>query len=129
MAITGATAKKFHPVSSGNYRVRVTVNNCQSPISEAVVYHTTGLMAKQAGGFTVMLSPNPAVSDARLIITGAKNKVLITLTDLAGRKVWQSSGIGKSMLVIPLQGVATGTYMVTVFDGVFTRSLMLVKAR
>ena len=104
--------------------------------SAAVTKHVTpapfvGEMDEQ--GKTILLIanifPNPAFDAARLEISGLKGQVVVTLTDLTGKKVWQEDKLTNGTYTIPLGNLSAGLYIVTVKDDISINSLKLIKAR
>ncbi len=81
--------------------------------------------AKTTQSFDVILYPNPVSSNARLQITGnAKN---VSITDLNGKQLWQSNNINASLINLPVEKFASGTYFVIVENGKETKTIKLVK--
>lgn len=128
-ALHGDTSRKFSPVNLDIYTVQVTQNGCKSFMSDAYIYMAGTSSIKTTGNLRISLSPNPAANTARLEISGAKGIVRVMVTDMAGKRLWQSPGTGNGLLTLPVQSLASGTYIVTVMDGNMARSLKLVIAR
>src|SRR6185436_11623040 len=59
LLIAGATGQNYTPVSSGNYTVQVTVNNCTSASSATFNFIITGLPNIAVFGNAVIVFPNP----------------------------------------------------------------------
>lgn len=72
--------------------------------------------------------PNPSQSEFTLILQGydSKAKVLITVTDILGRKVYQSEIAGKQQHRFGANFM-TGIYNVQVIQGGDKRNIKLVK--
>ena len=72
--------------------------------------------------------PNPSETAFTLVLDGysSKEKVSITVTDLMGRKIYQTEGTGKSQYKFGSSLIA-GMYNVQVIQGTEKRSLKLVK--
>jgi hypothetical protein len=77
---------------------------------------------------TVQAYPNPSVADFTLVLEGYNitDKVSITVTDLLGRKVYQTEGTGKLQYRFG-NNFKTGMYNVQVVQGNEKKSLKLVK--
>jgi hypothetical protein len=77
---------------------------------------------------SVQAYPNPSQSDFTLVLQGydSKEKVSITVTDLLGRKVFQTEGTGKMQYKLG-NNFMTGMYNVQVIQGNDKKSLKLVK--
>jgi ELWxxDGT repeat protein len=94
--------------------------------SEKFAAVTDESTAKTSGTFNALLYPNPAASKASLQITGNVRNVYISITDMSGKKLWQSNS--SAMLInLPAQKFAPGIYIVTVTSGSESKILKLVK--
>lgn len=82
---------------------------------------TTGITEQQADD--ILLFPNPASGSVRLSLPDAASSE-ITLVDAVGRSVATHRTTGASV-ELPLEGIATGTYLVRVLQGGSTRVLRL----
>lgn len=80
-----------------------------------------------ANAFNVLLSPNPATTNAKLQITGNVDNVSIALTDMNGKALWQSHNINTSNINLPVEKLASGSYFVTVTNGSESKTIKLVK--
>ena len=87
---------------------------------------TIGSLSAHAG-FGISITPNPAVNNAVLRITGNKGNVSVSISDMSDKQLWQSLNISSSQLSLPVQNFAAGVYMVTVSDGENKQVLKLVK--
>jgi hypothetical protein len=72
--------------------------------------------------------PNPSEKEFTLFLNGYSNneKVLITVTDMLGRKIYQTSGTGKQQFKFG-SGFMSGMYFVEVAQGAEKKSLKLIK--
>ncbi len=77
--------------------------------------------------FNAMVYPNPAVSIAKLSLIGTTGKVLVTVTDMSGRVLWQSADISSNELQIPVNTFARGMYFIIVKDEKHNKVLKLVR--
>lgn len=81
---------------------------------------TAGVQSVRFDG-TIIVSPNPTQSTAQLELE-LKNarSVQVSLTDLTGRKVYQSKPLdcisGKTVLSLPMQDLSPGTYLYNLSD-------------
>ncbi len=90
-------------------------------------------------GNTTILSagiyPNPATNVASLQVTGYHGKVIVTITDMAGKVIKGKALLqnGKAMYsqqyLLALNGLSAGMYIVTVKDDTNIKSFKLVKAK
>ena len=53
--------------------------------------------------------------------------LLISLTDMAGKLLWQSGGNRETQIELPVQQFAAGIYLVTVTDGQNKKTVKLIK--
>ena len=88
------------------------------------VQRAVGGMAKSAKVY-----PNPAVSTATLQLDGLKGTAGITITDMAGKKHYQRSGVIGKTCVLPVGGLPAGLYMVTVKDAETVITLKVTVAK
>ncbi len=144
-AVWKPTKTNPNAVGTGNYSLTVTnAAGCMDTVgikvsdniacissAAAPVFYGAGNddLGRGQGGLGVNLWPNPAADAARLEISGAKATVQVMITDLAGRKLWQSPNTGNGLLILPLRSLASGIYIVTVFNSTYHVSLKLVKAK
>ncbi len=86
-----------------------------------VLPHTTAELKIQA-------YPNPSTAEFTLVLQGydSKEKVSVTITDVLGRKVYQTEGTGKLQYKFG-NGFIAGIYSVQVIQGNEKKSLKLVK--
>ncbi len=77
--------------------------------------------------FNAVLYPNPVVSNATLQITGNTKNVSLSITDMSGKKIWQSNNSNATIVKLPVEKFSAGTYFVTVTNGMESKTLKLVK--
>lgn len=77
--------------------------------------------------FNALLYPNPSSSKAVLQLTGNVKNVTVSVTDMNGKKLWQSNNTNAAIITLPVEKFAKGTYIITVSNGKQTRDLKLVK--
>jgi ELWxxDGT repeat protein len=77
--------------------------------------------------FNATLYPNPVASTATLQITGDAKNVSISITDMSGKKIWQSNNSNAKLVKLPTEKYAAGTYIVTVINGTESKTLKLIK--
>jgi hypothetical protein len=132
--IPGDTSNAYAPVNIDVYTVQVTSAGCVSPMSDPFVYTAGTLGYKDkitasSGNVKVLLYPNPAQNAANLRLSGFTGGVIVTVTDMAGKVVWQQDKLTNSTYTLPLANLASGVYIVTVKDRTGIRALKLVKAK
>ncbi|RDC66444.1 M4 family metallopeptidase [Adhaeribacter pallidiroseus] len=78
--------------------------------------------------FQAVLSPNPSSEVANLQISGSTGEISVLLTDITGKEVWQTRGLNKGNIPIPVKDLRAGTYIVIVSTNYGQRkTLKLVK--
>ncbi|MGB4973224.1 MAG: T9SS type A sorting domain-containing protein, partial [Cyclobacteriaceae bacterium] len=112
-AISGANSQQYSVTSEGSYTVQSTVNSCLSPISDPHVIIITGDL-EDISSTDVQVYPNPVVD--RLTISfsnfNISMPVSVSITDMLGRSMEQSSVIGKKSIDIDVTPYRQGQYMV-----------------
>ena len=82
---------------------------------------------KTSLSFNAILYPNPVVSNAMLQITGNTKNVSVSITDMSGKKLWQSNNINAMLIKLPIEKYASGTYIVTITNGTESKTIKLIK--
>ena len=82
---------------------------------------------KTSLSFNAILYPNPVISNAMLQITGNTKNVSISVTDMNGKKLWQSNNINATLVKLPVEKYTSGTYLITVTNGIESKTIKLVK--
>ena len=77
--------------------------------------------------FNVLLYPNPAHGAAALHISGEAKNIRITINDMEGKLVWQSSFTNASKINLPTEKLIAGVYTITVNNGIENKNIKLVK--
>jgi len=110
--IMGANTQKYIPVKSGDYFVRVNLNNCYSD-SSGHIYFLMTMVGKIIGTHFVVY---PVPNDGRFTITissNTKRTFSLTIYDELGRIIWENAGLetmGKTEKEIDLGPVPAGLY-------------------
>ncbi len=77
--------------------------------------------------FDASVYPNPALSNSILSLTGDVQNVIITITDLNGKKVWQNNIFNSNVVMLPTQNLVAGMYLITATNGKEIKTLKLIK--
>ncbi len=77
--------------------------------------------------FQCSVYPNPASSKATLQISGNTKNVSISITDMSGRKLWQSENTNTKFVSLPVEKFNAGVYIVKVTSGNESKTIKLVK--
>jgi ELWxxDGT repeat protein len=103
----------------------VGTSNCGSEKFEAVSMTDKPVISN--GTFNAVLYPNPVISNATLQLSGNTKNVSISITDLSGRKLWQSKSNNAKFVSLPSEKYVAGVYFVTVTNGTESKTIKLVK--
>jgi ELWxxDGT repeat protein len=82
---------------------------------------------KRTNPFNAVLYPNPAMSNTTLQITGNTKNVSVSITDMSGRKLWESNNSNAMFVTLPTEKFAAGTYIVTIKGDMESKTIKLVK--
>lgn len=77
--------------------------------------------------FNAIAFPNPAHSSATLQLSGSIKDATITITDIAGKQLWQLQHVSDAQVALPIEKFVPGVYMIKVSNGTETRLIKLVK--
>jgi len=77
--------------------------------------------------FNAIAYPNPVVSNATLQITGNTKNLSISISDMSGKKLWQSNSVNATLIKLPTEKYPSGTYLITVSNGTESKTIKLVK--
>jgi Zn-dependent metalloprotease len=98
-------------------------NGKQEPISKNTV-NENGITVPKG----MVLYPNPTASTATLQLTGIKNMVQVTLTDITGKELWKQTNARNGTIQLPVDRFLSGIYLVTVyFENGEKRTWKLIK--
>ncbi len=109
--VDGATGQNFVPSTVGDYAVVVTVNACTD--TSSCYSLSPSAVPEKISAFSADLYPNPTTGDVVLRL-GHPEKVIISITDIAGRKIQVVKGNAKKEIILPLAQWQRGIYLVTV---------------
>jgi hypothetical protein len=107
--ISGETGQVFTATVTGDYAVIVTENGCSdtSVCNNIAVVGINDLEENEH----IIISPNPTYNIINIDFGGVTEIENITLTDTQGKIIYQSNQINKENLIIDLQGVSKGIYL------------------
>jgi ELWxxDGT repeat protein len=88
---------------------------------------TNAAASKTTTEFNAVLYPNPVSSNSTLQITGNAKNVSISITDMSGKKIWQSDNSSAKLIKLPVERYAAGVYVVTITNGKENKIIKLVK--
>ncbi|QHT66761.1 6-bladed beta-propeller [Rhodocytophaga rosea] len=111
---------------SGKYTVKVSMDECSSPLSEAFTYQKTPTGLEEYGA-QIKVYPNPATSSV-FIELPADWQATLTLSDAMGRAVKESMLTrGESKVELLLTGIKAGIYIlhITTKDGTIVKKLII----
>ncbi|CAN5531005.1 hypothetical protein BH10BAC2_BH10BAC2_08970 [soil metagenome] len=94
----------------------------------AVAFAVTSTDAIKAVQNTQLLvQPNPATNSAILSVKGNVRNATVSIVDFVGKTVWEKNGVNAGQLMLPLQNLSTGIYLVKLVNGNETKIVRLVK--
>lgn len=75
----------------------------------------------------LLIQPNPTVNNAVLSINGNIKNATVSIVDFVGKTVWKKDGVNAGQLMLPVQNLSAGIYLVKLVNGNETRIVKLVK--
>ena len=102
--------------------------NCPPPPIAGTNAKTNVVNVSVDKNFTIEAFPNPTEHEFTVVLDGfnSKEKVSVTVTDLLGRKVYQTAGTGKLQYRFG-KNFKPGMYSVQVLQCKLSKSLKLIK--
>jgi hypothetical protein len=115
--IPAATSQIYKPADSGYYGVRVTLNGCPSPFSDAIFYHLPPIDTTSATSGRAIAAPNPFVTGLVRIIYNFSgiNTLSAELSDINGKVILTQPNL-LSGDYLDLSRVQKGIYALKLFD-------------
>jgi pimeloyl-ACP methyl ester carboxylesterase len=113
VAIPGAVDSVYHPTVPGNYSAEVTIDSCVSPMSNSVVFDTTG---SAGGDSTMTIYPNP-FGNTITIANQSGDGISIQLFDMLGRLLLEQIN-GSGTVQLATGNLAHGCYIIVITDEV-----------
>lgn len=122
--IAGENDKTFSTAESGSYRVQVTIEGCQSELSDEKVLVITGIEKQED---LITLYPNPTKEQFTVQATGYQDVIRVDILNLQGKpldgfKMQPGQSVNYSM-----QGYPSGIYLVKVVTSQGTAYQKVVK--
>ncbi len=111
------------PIMVGSY---TTLGNFTTTGVKVAFRLVQGPLSKD---WTAALYPNPVQRDAMLNIRGTLKAYTICISTIEGRELWKAGGISAQTVSLPVKGLSSGIYMVTVSKGKERKTLRLVIQR
>jgi hypothetical protein len=110
--IAGSTGQTLTPTQSGSYTVRVNIEGCVSPVSEAEAIVVVGLEDAAMG---LAVYPNPASGTLYASLSPLPGQVVssIEVQSLQGAKLIQVS-TSQSTIELDIKALPTGLYLLKV---------------
>ncbi len=128
LSLTPASNKLFFIAYSRQYGAELYEGDVSGkPFTAARSSATDMQTVKTTGALEVMLYPNPARSITAVSLKGEAKNITITITNTAGKTIWQRSFIEQRSINLPLEKMTAGIYMVTVKNGQEQKTVQLIK--
>jgi len=85
--------------------------------------------AAKAGFFDASVYPNPAITTARLQVTGVTGNCVVEILTEDGKVLWHQQAQASGLLIVdlPTTSYSAGVYLVHVTDGTHIKTLKLIK--
>ena len=117
-AISGANQQRYMPTSNGNHAVAVTVNGCQSSLSESYYFLVTALSDLPTGQY-IKIYPNPVTFSGKVTIEKKldlpNELVTVFVLDQTGKVLDQKKVVSdKYELQLPF---VPGSYIILIKKG------------
>ncbi|MDX5346164.1 MAG: T9SS type A sorting domain-containing protein, partial [Hymenobacteraceae bacterium] len=112
--------------ANGTYTVRLVATNaagCTDTLSRSVTVNVVGVKEDLAA--SVSLYPNPTAGKVTLELAKAE-QVTVTVHNMQGQAVRKVRTNGEGKVVLDLEGLATGSYLIKVDNGesIFTKKVL-----
>ncbi len=126
--LTPAGNKLFFGGNSPQYGEELYEGNAREATFAATSVNTSDVsVEKTSNVFDVLLYPNPAHSIATLQIKGDVKNIAISIIDMSGKTIWESSYSNHSQINLPVEKLSAGVYAVIVKNGKDTKMMKIVK--
>lgn len=77
--------------------------------------------------FDAVLYPNPVHGSASLQIKGNPKNVVVTISDISGKILWQKSFTNQSKINLPMEKINAGSYLLTLKTETENRTIKFIK--
>lgn len=121
VSINGAVAKSLVVVQEGMYQVKAINEFACMTISDSFAYQMSDLASVHAGSLGLQIYPNPSKGQFIVDMTlRDAAKISMVVTDITGKIVYETVHVlkaGNAQIQLPLNGLASGSYLLSVYDG------------
>jgi ELWxxDGT repeat protein len=126
--LTPAGNKLFFGGYSPQYGSELYEGDAGATIFAASGMNSSDMLIEETGsGFDALLYPNPARSIATLQIKGDTKNITVSITDMTGKTIWESSYANHSKINLPVEKLSAGMYIATIKNGTESKTIKLVK--
>ncbi|MEP7229746.1 MAG: ELWxxDGT repeat protein [Ginsengibacter sp.] len=125
-AIFATTNKLFLSGNNQQYGTELYAGTVENE-TEKFVWSKPVNEQKTVMHFNAIIYPNPVTANAKLQITGNTKNVFISITDISGRKLWESNSGNTMFVTLPTAKFAAGTYVVTIKSDIGNKTIKLIK--
>jgi hypothetical protein len=117
-AIPGETAGTLTVTEEGSYTVQVSLLGCTSEMSAELVITVTGLVG-ESHSEQFLIYPNPAFHSVVISLHAFKagEEVSIVMSDMLGRPLEKTHGVGNTSKEIDVSALPSGRYVVSLQQG------------
>ncbi|NVN95897.1 MAG: T9SS type A sorting domain-containing protein [Bacteroidetes bacterium] len=131
-AIAGATASKYHPLQTGDYFTRVSLNGQTSDSSNVIHYIFTGIETINANRFHVKVTPNPFTASTNIkYYLSEPSQVSLIIMDITGKEIQKTvsekQAKGEQSITFTANSYPSGLffYKLTINDSITVGKLLL----
>jgi hypothetical protein len=124
--IAGATSQSYSlGTVNGNYTVEVTNNTGCSATSASFPFLSTGMNDLSQFASSISVFPNPARESFNLVVSAELTGTTYAIYEMTGRELLRGQ-IENETTLIPVRNIASGIYIVTVYNSTNSISKSLV---
>lgn len=125
MPVSGATAQSFTATANGSYAVVISKNGCSDT---SACYNVSGLGIRDAvSGNTIQVYPNPVTGMVTIAADTRIKSGTLRLINVLGQTVMQETNINGQKMMLNLQHLASGTYIIELQDDTMMVRTKIIK--
>jgi hypothetical protein len=114
--VPGATAQSFTATANGSYAVVISKNGCSDT---STCYIVSGLGLEDVSSFnSIQVYPNPVTGTVTISTPALTQNGTVRLINVLGQTVTQKTNVNGRKILLNMQHLTSGTYIVEFADGV-----------
>jgi hypothetical protein len=123
--VSGATAQSLTATVNGSYAVVISKNGCSDT---STCYNVSGLGLEDVASFnSIQVYPNPVTGTVTISIPEMTKNGTIRLINVLGQTVMQKTNVNGRKILLNMQHLASGTYILQFADGVKILRAKIIK--